>query len=137
MTYKELLSTDFYSDLCKAMLNYKNEQIDKNKFNKNKFTLEYLQNNPEISKKSGFDYIKDMKYKTLLNNYFISREFEESLHQVKEENEAPEYIQFYIYRAKNYVNFYNNYKFENKKFESNEIEDNDDDYDDDYDEEDD
>jgi hypothetical protein len=136
MTYKELLTTDFYSDLCKTMLNYKNEQIDKNKFNRNKCTLEYLQNNPEISKKSGFDYIKDMKYITLLNNYFISREFEESLHQVKEENEAPEYIQFYIYRAKNYVNFYNNYKFEKKSFESNEIED-DDDYDDDYDEEDD
>lgn len=133
MTYKELLSTDFYSDLCKAMLNYKNEQIDKNKFNKNKFTLEYLQNNPEISKKSGFDYIKDMKYKTLLNKYFISKEFEESLHQVKEENEAPEYIQLYIYRAKNYVNFYNNYKYEKKSLESNEIEDNDDDYDEDYD----
>ena len=137
MTYKELLTTDFYSDLCKTMLNYKNEQIDKNKFNKNKCTLEYLQNNPEISKKSGFDYIKDMKYKTLLNNYFISREFEESLQLVKEENEAPEYIQFYIYRAKNYVNFYNNYKFEKKNFESNENEDDDDDFDDDYDEEDD
>lgn len=137
MTYKELLTTDFYSDLCKTMLNYKNEQIDKNKFNKNKCTLEYLQNNPEISKKSGFDYIKDMKYKTLLNNYFISKEFEESLHLVKEENEAPEYIQFYIYRAKNYVNFYNNYKFEKKNFESNENEDDDDDFDDDYDEEDD
>ena len=129
MTYKELLSTNFFSDYCRTMVNYKNEQIDKNKFNKNKRTLEYLQNNPEISKKSGFYYIKDMKYKTLLNNYFISREFEESLHQVKEENEAPEYIQFYIYRAKNYVNFYNNYKFENKNFESNEIEDDDDDYD--------
>lgn len=137
MTYKELLTTDFYSDLCKTMLNYKNEQIDKNKFNKNKCTLEYLQNNPEISKKSGFDYIKDMKYKTLLNNYFISKEFEESLHLVKEENEAPEYIQLYIYRAKNYVNFYNNYKFEKKNFESNENEDDDDDFDDDYDEEDD
>ena len=129
MTYKELLSTDFFSDYCRSMVNYKNEQIDKNKFNKNKCTLEYLQNNPEISKKSGFYYIKDMKYKTLLNNYFISREFEESLHQVKEENEAPEYIQYYIYRAKNYVSFYNNYKFENKNFESNEIEDDDDDYD--------
>ena len=134
MTYKELLSTNFYSDYCRKMVNYKNEQIDKNKLNKNKCTLEYLEKNPEISKKSGFDYIKDMKYKTLLNNYFISREFEESLHQVKEENEAPEYIQFYIYRAKNYVNFYNNYKFENKHFESNEFEDDDDD---DYDEEDD
>lgn len=138
MTYKELLSTDFYSDLCKTMLNYKNELIDKNKFNKNKCTLEYLKNNPEISKKSGFDYIKDMKYKTLLNNYFISKEFEDSLHQVKEENEAPEYIQFYIYRAKNYVNFYNNYKFEEKNCELNENEDEDDDDDnDDYDEEDD
>ena len=76
-------------------VNYKNEIIDKNKF-----TLEYLQNNPEISKKSGFAHLKDMKYKTLLNKYFISREFEQSLHQVKEENEVPEYIQFYIYRTK-------------------------------------
>ena len=36
MTYKELLSINFYSDLCKTIVNYKNELIDKNKFNKNK-----------------------------------------------------------------------------------------------------
>ena len=141
MTYKEILTTDFYSDLSKTMPYYKKELIDKKHFKKNNRTLEYLKNNPEISKKSGFDFIKDMKYETLLNNYFISKEFEESLHQVKEEDEAPEYIQYYICSAKNYVNFYKNYKFEKKNIESNENEDDDDDDDDDdyddYDEEDD
>ena len=137
MTYKELLEKDFFTDLCKTMVNYRNESIDKNKINKNKQTLEYLQNNPEISKISGFDYIKDMKYKTLLNNYFISKEFEESLQQIKEENEAPEYIQLYIYKAKNYINFYEKFKIDEKNFEFNKIEEDDDDNDDDYDDDDD
>ena len=75
---------------------------------KNIKVLKYLEQNPEISQKSGFNIIKNLKYKDILNNYFISAEFEQSLNKLKTENETQEYIQSYIYRAKNYVKFYSN-----------------------------
>ena len=46
-----------------------------------------------------------MKYKDLLTNYFISKEFEDSLNDLKNE-ESQEYIQSYMYHAKNYIQFY-------------------------------
>ena len=75
---------------------------------KNKEVLNYLDQNPEIDKKSGFNIIKDMKYKDLLNKYFNSEQFENSILQLKEEGESPEYINKYIIKAKNYIEFYNN-----------------------------
>ena len=104
LTYKELLSTDFILELNKTN-DYKNLEIDKNNYLKNKEVLEYLDKNPNISKNSGFDIIKNMKYKDLLNNYFISKEFEDSLNDLKNE-ESQEYIQSYMYHAKNYIQFY-------------------------------
>ena len=48
-----------------------------------------------------------MKYKVLLNNYFISEEFEDSLNYLKKDKkESKEYIQSYIYHAKNYIKFF-------------------------------
>ena len=124
MTYEELLTTDFGSELCKSMANYINEEIEKKKVLKNKNVLEYLKDHWEIEKKSGFNIIKNMKYKELLNNYFISKEFEDSLYQIKDENEPKEYIQFYIYTAKNYVKYFSkltprNYKKHNFEFVEN------------------
>ena len=104
LTYKELLSTDFIFELNKTN-DYKNLEIDKNNYLKNKEVLEYLDKNPNISKNSGFDIIKNMKYKDLLYNYFISKEFEDSLNDLKNE-ESQEYIQSYMYHAKNYIQFY-------------------------------
>jgi hypothetical protein len=106
-TYKDLITTDFSSELNK----YKYSAIDNTKSIKNLKVLKYLENNPEISKNSGFDIIKNMKYRDILNKYFISSEFDDSLNQLKAENETQEYIQSYIYTAKNYINFYNNYHF--------------------------
>ena len=107
-TYKDLLTTDFSSELNK----YRHTAMDNAKYIKNLKVLQYLENNPEISKNSGFDIIKNMKYRDILNKYFISNEFDDSLNQLKAENETPEYIQSYIYTAKNYVNFYDNYNFD-------------------------
>ena len=56
-TFEELLSINF-SDFQKE---YFNKECDKKQFDKNKKTLEYLKNNPEISKNSGFDKMKKMK----------------------------------------------------------------------------
>ena len=75
---------------------------------KNKEVLEYLEQNPDIKKNSGFDLIKQKKYKDLLKIYFLSNEFENSILRLKEENEGTDYIQEYINRAKQYVEFYTN-----------------------------
>lgn len=105
LTYKELLSRDFFTELNK---NYYDINLSHNKK-----VLEYLEQNKEISIKSGFDLIKDMEYEELLNKYFNSLEFEDSINQLINEKETPEYIYAYINRAKNYVNFYSNVKTDN------------------------
>ena len=106
-TYEDLIKTDFSSELN----NYRHTTMDNTKYIKNLKVLAYLENNPEISKNSGFDIIKNMKYIDILNRYFLSTEFEDSLNQLKDENETQEYIQSYIYTAKNYVNFYSYFCF--------------------------
>ena len=104
LNYKELLTTNFYSEINKDKP-FENH-ADYKKYLKNKEVLEYLKENPEIRKKSGFDLIMDKKYKDLLKIYFCSSEFEDSLFRLKQENESNDYIQEYISRAKNYVDFY-------------------------------
>ena len=106
LTYKELLSTNFLVELKKE--NYKNSKVDLNKLKKNIETLEYLEKHPDICKRSGFDLIKNTKYKDILNIYFTSAQFENSLYQLKAEKESPEYIHEYINKAKTYVSFYSN-----------------------------
>ena len=101
MTFSELFSFDF--------LDKKNKSVDVKKIEKNKEVVEYLEHNPEISKNSGYDLIKNKKYKDLLKIYFSSAEFENSISRLKEEKEENDYIQEYIYRAKNYIEFYSNF----------------------------
>ena len=119
LSYKEILSKNFVLELNKDK--EFNNKADYKKFLKNQEILEYLEKNPEISKDSGFDFIKDKKYKDLLKLYFSSSEFEESIIRLKQENEGNDYIQEYIFRAKNYVDFYGNSNSEEKNdVESNE-----------------
>lgn len=120
LSLKELLSTDFLKELNKE--DYRNSKIDFNKYKKNKEVLRYLEENPDISERSGFDVIKDKKYKDILKNYFTSAQFEESLYQLKEENENPEYIIEYIKKAKTYISFYCNVKYKEEDEDEDEIE---------------
>ena len=101
-TFEEILSTDF----TEFKKDSPTADIDKKQFIKNKKILEYLKNNKEISRLSGFDIIKKMKYKDILKNYFDSREFENSIEILKKEKESYEYIQEYILMAKSYVDYY-------------------------------
>ena len=103
-TYGELLSINF----SEFQDEYANKTCDKNQYEKNKKTLEYLEKNPEISKMSGFDEVKKMKYRDIFRAYFASAEFEESIETLKEENENAEYIQEYFLLAKNYVEYFMN-----------------------------
>ena len=110
-----MLSTDFTLELKNN--DYKNCKVDYNKYKKNLEVLNYLEKNPEICQLSGFDLIKDSKYKDLLKIYFSSAQFENSLNQLREEKESPEYIQEYINRARTYISFYS--KFNNKDDKNN------------------
>ena len=102
MTYEELLSINF-SEFQKE---YPNKSCDNNQYLKNKMTLEYLKKNPEISKISGFDIVKKMKYKDIFKAYLASAEFEQSIETLKNENENAEYIQEYFILAKNYIEYF-------------------------------
>ena len=105
MTYEQLLKINF----SELQDDYPNKACDNKQYEKNKNTLEYLEKNPEISKISGFDKVKKMKYRDIFKAYFSSAEFENSISRLKEEKEENDYIQEYIYRAKNYIEFYSNF----------------------------
>ena len=120
LTFKEILLTDFISEYSDK---YPNKNVDYKKYEKNKEVVQYLEKHPEISKKSGFDIIKNKKYKDLLNIYFNSSEFEDSVFRLKNENETNDYIQEYVLKAKNYVKFYSNYG-KNKNRDENSEDDN-------------
>ena len=103
-TYKELLSIDFTKNIETSI----DLNIDKKQIIKNQNFLKYLENNPEISKMSGFDIIKNMKYRELLQLYFSSKEFENAIIQLKDKEESDEYINDYIYLSQNYINYFSN-----------------------------
>jgi hypothetical protein len=121
LTYKELLSTDFIRELNKQ--DYKNSNVDHSKYKKNMQVLNYLENNPDICQRSGFDLIKDRKYKDILKIYFSSAQFENSLIQLKAEKESSEYIQEYIDKASTYISFYSKVNLTPDKKTENESED--------------
>ena len=104
LSYRELLQKDFVSDIDEKK--YKNKKVDISKYNNNLYVLDYLDKNPDICKKSGFDIISNMKYSDLLEEYFKSEEFDKSIIKLKEENEEECYINEYINKAKNYVKFF-------------------------------
>ena len=105
-SYKDLLLTDF--TLCQN--GYKNKNIDYNNYINNKHTIEYLEENEEISINSGFYFIKDMKYKDMLEAYFSSKQFENSIIELKNKNENIDYIQQYIKLSKEYLNYFSTNK---------------------------
>ena len=123
LTYGELFEYT-YAKLNKDK-KYKEKEYNKNnikaaesKYIKNKEILKYLDNNPEISKKSGWDKIKNSKYIDLLKDFLNSKEFEQSILDISKK-EDKDYLESYIYFSKTYIDFYINYKPNEK--ESNKI----------------
>lgn len=104
LTYKELLMTNFTNEIYTD--NSISKKADLKRFLNNQEVLQYLAQNEAIEKKSGFDLIKDKKYKELMEIYFSSLEFEQSLIRLKEENEDIDYIIEYIYIARHYIDFF-------------------------------
>jgi hypothetical protein len=95
----------------------KKNKVALKKSDKNKKTLDYLNSNPIISERSGWNKIKSMKYIDLLRAYFNSEEFEQSLDEViKKENQN--YINKYIFFAKTYITYFQSYN-SNSTIENN------------------
>ena len=101
-TYKDLLLTDF--TICGK--EYKNKNIDYNNYLNNKSTVEYLEQNYEISINSGFDLIKNMKYKDILKAYFSSKQYEYSILELKNKKEDFNYIIDYMKLSETYLDYY-------------------------------
>ena len=80
----------------------------------NKFVLEYLENNCNISEKSNFNKIKNMKYYEIYNEYLLSKEFKFVISTLKEKKESDKYITDYIFKANDLINFFRLEKVKNK-----------------------
>ena len=102
ITYGELLSIDFinFEEADKTSENEQKQYI------KNKKFLEYMEKYPEISKNSGFDKIKNMKYRDIYKAYLLSNEFENDIIQLKNKNENDDYINSFIMLAESYINYF-------------------------------
>lgn len=83
--------------------------------NEYKNVLEYLEKHHDISVKSNFNIIKNMKYENIFNEYLLSKEFKSwiSILQKKEEDK---YIKNCIIKANNLINFFKDDKKKNKNF---------------------
>ena len=129
LTYEKLIYLDFSFDA-----NKKRGIPDIEKYNKNLEVLKYLNENDEICKKSDFEKIKNMKYMDILRAYFSSLEFEQTIIELYQKKEKLEYIEEYVNKALNYVNFFafnkkklnvsksNIFKIINKNEENEEVE---------------
>ena len=113
-TYEELYEYT-YEKLINEMANpnlknYKKKlfQAALKKHEKNVKTMDYLRANPEISKKSGWERIKNMKYSELLIAYHNSKEFEQSVEKLKQK-EDKNYIKKYLFFASIYLDHYRSY----------------------------
>jgi hypothetical protein len=101
-TFKELLLTDF--SLSHDESRYK--RADYKNYLTNKNTVKYLEENNLISINSGFDLIKDMKYKDIFRSYLSSKHFKNSIKELQTKNEDSYYIQEYIRLSKNYLEYF-------------------------------
>ena len=55
---------------------------------------------------SLFDKLRNMRYLDILNAYFSSKEFEDSIIELHNKREQIEYIEEYINKSLNYVYFF-------------------------------
>ena len=68
-----------------------------------------MDENRKISDESGWEIIKNMKYKNLLKAYFNSNEFEQAIEDLSKK-ETANYTNAYIHFASTYVDYFLNYE---------------------------
>ena len=103
MELKDLFKKDFIEDYK----DYKSSHIksSNDKYIKNINTLNYLEKNIDILEKSNFNIIGGMKYSEILEEFFYSEEFENTVIS-ESKKKSPEYIQDYVLKARTYVQFF-------------------------------
>ena len=106
LTLRELIEFDFCKELNESGVHKRN--VDMKKYLNNKMVLNYLDDNDEISQRSGFNVFSRKTYKELLREYFASEEFLVSLKRLKTEGENDEYIFEYKKKALGYISFFAN-----------------------------
>ena len=110
-TYEYLIK----NDLVYQYSNQHQNKADLKKFKRNLEVLNYLDNNPIIDQLSYFNKIRKMKYKELYKAYLLSAEFEKSIIDMYKKGEKMEYIESYINKSLNYINFFMSVKQRVKK----------------------
>ena len=106
MTFKELITTDFTKS--KTFLKYvKNKDI--NYYKENMIIIKYLEENEHIRKKSNFDFISNMTYRDLFNEYIESKEFEEDISRLKKKY-VKTYVKKYIINAYKFIEYFSKSK---------------------------
>ena len=104
-TYEELIRKDIVHEI----MNQTQNDRDLEKFNRNLEVLNYIDQNENIFKLSLFSKIRKMKYKEIFKAYFLSSEFEETIIDLYKKGEKIDYIEDYINKSINYVNFFSSY----------------------------
>ena len=116
MTYEKLIKSNKNIPVKKnkekkdKQYKIKKDEYDDIKYIKNNQVLERLNKKEEICKNSEFDKIKNMKYIDILKAYFSSKEFEESIKDLYNKKEKLSYIEKYINKALNYVEYFSFHK---------------------------
>jgi len=110
-TYEYLIK----NDLAYQFSSQNQSQADLKKFQRNLDVLNYLDNNPIIDQLSYFSKIRKMKYKDIYKAYFLSAEYENSIIDMYKKGEKIEYIESYINKSLNYINFFMSVKQRVKK----------------------
>ena len=77
------------------------------KYKHNLSVLKYLENDTNISEKSYFNIIKNMKLSDIYKDYLSSTQFCKVISTLKQEKESEKYIKAYIIKAKNFIKFFN------------------------------
>ena len=103
MKMKDLFRKNFVEDYKKYKL--KNIEASNEKYLKNLNTLKYLDRNIDIKEKSKFNIIGEMKYFEILDEFFYSKEFEDTV--ISESEKKPfEYVKDYVKKARTYTKFF-------------------------------
>ena len=100
LTFEQLFSTNFCKDKKDIHSNFQ-------KYEDNISVIKYLDERPEISKKSNYKLFKDIKYYQIFNEYLRSKEFEIEINRLKQKYNLT-YINKYIKLAVNLNEFFYN-----------------------------
>ena len=102
LSLEDLLKINFYEE-------EEEEEKGKNSCNyeHNQKVLKYLEKKNEISIKSDFIKIKNMKIKEIFHEYLNSKEFEDEIVDLKK-NENDKYVKDFIIKAISLMKFFSN-----------------------------